>query len=291
MWYFNRLKEFFRSQRGFSRSHYSFVIKDWTALTDIKLAAKVLDTKRFSRNVQPTLERAPTGSKILVIAPHPDDDTFGAGGTLIQALEGKSSVEVVYVTDGRPPDGDVEKIRDNAREVCSLMGMTPRFLGHEIGAININRLISSIAECINSVSPDLIMVPFLLDDHDEHRLINEALMSATSLKLFEPVGIYIWAYQIYSSILPNVVVDITGIVDQKKQAMSKWTGVAGKRNWSHYVLGVNASNSRYIATKDEVYAEAFFVVPILEYTDLCATYFSEGHSKCYYSEFYQRPRS
>ena len=289
--YLNRLKKFFCPGRNFSVSDYRFAVKNWVELTDIKLAAKVLETKRFTRNVQPILSSAPTGARILVIAPHPDDDTFGAGGTLIKALVSKSSVEVVYVTDGRPSDGDTEKIRSNAREVCSLMGITPRFLGCPIGSIDMNRLTISIAESINSMSPNLIMLPFLLDDHDEHRLVNEALMAAMSRKLFEPGGISIWGYQIYSSILPNVVVDITDIVEQKKQAMSKWTAVAGKRNWSHYVLGVNASNSRYIATKDEVYAEAFFVVPILEYMDLCATYFSEGNSECYYSEFYQRSRA
>ncbi|MCE9518575.1 MAG: PIG-L family deacetylase [Verrucomicrobia bacterium] len=40
------------------------------------------------------------GTRILVIAPHPDDESLGAGGLIQQALAAGAEVRVIFVTDG-----------------------------------------------------------------------------------------------------------------------------------------------------------------------------------------------
>ena len=44
--------------------------------------------------------RGKTGN-LIIIAPHPDDDILGAGGTMIEASEGGRGVFSIYLTDGR----------------------------------------------------------------------------------------------------------------------------------------------------------------------------------------------
>ena len=48
-------------------------------------------------------ERAPaaaTRARVLVLAPHPDDETFGAGGLIQQAVTAGAALRVVFATDG-----------------------------------------------------------------------------------------------------------------------------------------------------------------------------------------------
>jgi LmbE family N-acetylglucosaminyl deacetylase len=50
----------------------------------------------------------PTKLRLLVFAPHPDDETIAAGGLIQQVLAGGGAVRVVFVTNG---DGYVEAVR------------------------------------------------------------------------------------------------------------------------------------------------------------------------------------
>ena len=96
-----------------------------------------------------------------------------------------------------------------------------------------------------------------------------------------------WSYQIYTTVLPNVVVDITEEVKFKRKLIKIWKSVRGNRDWAHYVLGMNAMNCRYIPGEKEVYAESFFTLPISEYLELCEKYFGNPVSKIYYTDYYR----
>ncbi|HEY1909424.1 MAG TPA: PIG-L family deacetylase [Vicinamibacterales bacterium] len=56
----------------------------------------------------PTLTVAP-GTRLLVIAPHPDDEVLGAGGLMQRVYEGGGAIRVVYLTDG---DGYPEGVQE-----------------------------------------------------------------------------------------------------------------------------------------------------------------------------------
>ena len=85
-----------------SKHLYKFMITDWTKLNDLEACQQVLESKRFNRNLQPIEMEHPDAKRIMVIAPHPDDDIIGAGGTLIKAKENGSDIHIVYVTNGLP---------------------------------------------------------------------------------------------------------------------------------------------------------------------------------------------
>lgn len=65
-----------------------------------------------------------------------------------------------------------------------------------------------------------------------------------------------------------------------------WQSVSGERRWSHYALGRNAANCRYVPSKKPAYAETFFVVPVREYMELCARYFGNRPRILYYGSHY-----
>ena len=93
---------------------------------DLALAQRALAADRFAEPTSPRLASCPDGDRLLVFAPHPDDEIIGCGGVLLNAIEAGRDVQVVYVTDGTTPklhgderrrvvaqDGTVEVLGDN----------------------------------------------------------------------------------------------------------------------------------------------------------------------------------
>jgi len=270
-----------------SKKKYKFIIKDWIQLTDIDACRKVLSTTRFFRNIQPLELDVPDARSILVIAPHPDDDILGPGGTLLKAIQNGAKVNVVYVADGTRDSEQAKRIRAETLNVCEAAGTKPFFLGCRNGEIPLggSSAAQKLYDLITEEQPEVLFITFLLDDHDDHRRVNHLLLSLFQDKPIPDVEI--WSYQIYSSILPNVVVDITDVALKKSELISMWSSVSGNRDWAHYMLGINATNCRYISTPGKVYVEGFFTVPIKEYLSLCSHYFSEDVSDIYYGELYR----
>ena len=115
------------------------------------------------------------------------------------------------------------------------------------------------------------MLPFLLDDHIDHRRAS-ALLLAVAEQIHPRTEI--WAYQVYSQLPGNVVVDITEMANAKAEIVEMFKSQTNKRDWAHYILGMNAFTSRLLNTSiHKPYAEAFFVLPLNEYKDLCEMYF------------------
>ena len=267
-----------------SKRLYKFMITDWKKLGDLEQCKKVLETKRFNRNLQPLIMEYPKAKSIVVIAPHPDDDIIGAGGTLIKAKNNGANISVIYITNGLQENS--EKIKKEATTVCKTVGFASYFLNCETRSIPINNnaINKKFSSIINKIKPDVLFTSFLLDDHDDHRRVNQLISS--NISTINLPGLEIWSYQIYSSIFPNVVVDITNQKEEKKNLIHIWESVSRFNDLAHYILGVNAANCRYLPSDHPIWVESFFVLPLAEYLELCNLYFSNDNSKNYYFNKY-----
>lgn len=269
-------------------SNYKFILNDWVSLGDINALQKVLDTKRFSRNLKPLTVSLPADKRILVLAPHPDDDIFSSGGTLLKSLRRRSVVKTIYLTTGETSASKrIDDVERESKEVSMAAGTEIVFWkfpsrGIRIDAESTERLTSAYKE----FRPNVIFLPFLTDDHDDHRRAVQLFYEA--FKGFADIDSDVWAYQVYSSNIPNVVVDITDVIDEKTELMKRWKSKTTSRDWPHYIRGMNAFNSRFLETNSPCYAETFFVVPAKEYVELCSIYFEHPVRDLYYSEYYRK---
>mgnify|MGYP001348292782 CR=1 FL=1 len=279
-----RLKKFVKNFL-FDRKAYQFFIRDWVALGDISRAADVLSTMRFSRNLEPIERDGPKAKRIVVLAPHPDDEIIGPGGTIIRAIDRGADVLTVYLTSGMP--NEMAQRREETEAVAEVVGFQTKFLNMPAFHIQVDsESMSNLVDGIKSHSPDVIFIPFFLDDHDDHRRANELFWRAFKSDLL-PGGLEVWAYQVYSVLPPGVVVDITDVSERKAEAIRGWPSQFKSRDWVHFSLGLNAFNSRFIKEKsDPRFAEVFFVLPVQDYVDLCAIYFGDDASSCYYAPSY-----
>lgn len=125
--------------------------------------------------------------RVLVIAPHPDDEALGCGG-LIAMLRGDGrTVSVVFVTDGgasHPGSRDwprwrlAARRREEALDALRLLGVAPRythFLGLKDadmpprGSASYRDAVDGLARLISDHAPDLALMPWRRDPHCDHR--------------------------------------------------------------------------------------------------------------------------
>lgn len=118
--------------------------------------------------------------KILIIAPHADDEVLGCGG--IMAKYG-NSVAVLYVTTFHPNVLYDHYIKER-RKVLQQAGIhtyfeTPFVLEtNRLDNLPISKLISELEEKINTYKPDTIFVCFPSYNQD-HRVVYDATITAT----------------------------------------------------------------------------------------------------------------
>ena len=132
-----------------------------------------------------------TGARILVLAAHPDDESFGAGGVLAWNAERAEAIRVWIATDGTAQEGVTpESARDYAarrREeavhaVAALGLEEPRFAGLPDRGLAERRgaLEAAIREELLDFRPDLVLCPSPSEIHPDHRALARVLFEAVS---------------------------------------------------------------------------------------------------------------
>src|SRR5215210_5845482 len=99
--------------------------------------------------------------RVLVIAPHPDDETLGCGGTLLKHLAAGDSVSWVIVTKAYEPRWPIEVIERREREieqVSAAYGFAQKFRlsfpAARLDTIPLEDLLKAINEIVAEVKPD-----------------------------------------------------------------------------------------------------------------------------------------
>ena len=178
--------------------------------------------------------------RALILAPHPDDEVLGVGGTIAKwAGTGEFEVHVAIMTVGGPPlfeQADVERVRTEAEQANEVLGVTAvHFAGlpaAELDSVPHHELNAAISSIVGAVSPSVVFVPFLGDVHLDHPHGFQSAMVALrpapgaeieSIYAYETVSETNWnAPFVTPAFVPNTYIDISGWLDIKLAAMSAY---------------------------------------------------------------------
>jgi N-acetylglucosamine malate deacetylase 1 len=197
---------------------------------------------------------------VLVLAPHPDDEIIGPGGTIRRHLDAAAQVTVVIPTDGRwggfNGDGKlVEMRKEESRNAAKILGApAPIFfdaLDGQLGdAIEVR---AKLAELLRRNKPKFIYLPAITDGHPDHWSTNGHLHA--SLSEVRPDAI-IRGYEVWTPALANICVDITKAADTKRKAIEAFTSQIQTHDYTAASLGLNCYRSlQHLHGRG--YAEAF----------------------------------
>jgi LmbE family N-acetylglucosaminyl deacetylase/glycosyltransferase involved in cell wall biosynthesis len=207
------------------------------------------------------------GERLLVLAPHPDDEVIGCGGLIaLHALE-KRSIRVVVLSDGAEGSADRQTREEETRTGLRILGAPePRFVGlpdrqlashsAELGAL--------MREEILGVRPDLIACPAPTEVHPDHAAVARALVELLHND-FSLVGetavARIAFYEVSQPFRPNTLLDITRVADAKFRAVRAHASQLGVRDYDAYARGLNRYRSMTLPAEAR-YAEAYWVAPL-----------------------------
>ena len=174
--------------------------------------------------------------RVLVFAPHRDDEILGVGGTILKRKAAGDHVTVCVVTarEGQELPPNVARIHEEMKKAHEFCGVDT-YVGLPFTAVNLEtfsrrELNKAIFETIVASQADEVYIPFWGDMQKDHQIVTEAAMVALREKYDHPIK-RIYAYETLSetginlptenySFIPNVFEDISDYLEGKKIALS-----------------------------------------------------------------------
>ena len=120
--------------------------------------------------------------KALFIAPHPDDESLGCGGTIFAFKNMNSQIHWLIATSMKENHGFTsEQIAIRDKEIGAVKqhyGFNSAtkldFPAASLNSENFNQLIDSLKKEINKIAPTDLFLPFPGDVHSDHKYVFEA---------------------------------------------------------------------------------------------------------------------
>jgi len=226
------------------------------------------------------VDRLP-GHRIVVLAPHPDDDVIGCGGTIHKHCMTGDHVAVIYMTDGAcggdwsaPPSEELAAARrKEAEEAAGILGVKDlAFFGEPDGKLASGpEVVSSLLDKIGRIAADCLLLPAFLDGHPDHEATNRVFADAAPhLKK----DMTVWAYEVWSPLNPNRIVDITPLRDIKERAIRKHASQMKRIDYVETTIGLNRFRSMAVSA-GRGFCEAFFATDAQRYAALVKKVFRE----------------
>lgn len=203
----------------------------------------------------PVKLRAIERARVLVVAPHMDDDVIGPGGTLVLHQRLQSEVNVVFCAAGATPEQDRTR-KAETEAAARFMGFARvDHLNFPEGSMSLHEaaLAQKLGALLLELKPEQVFCPFVSDHHRDHTAVALALARAIEKSGWRGE---VWCFEVWSPLWPNTAVDISGVVAEKRQAIDLYASQVAGLHYADGTLGLN----RYRALRVYVqYAEAFYV--------------------------------
>lgn len=183
--------------------------------------------------------------KILIVAAHPDDEVLGCGATAAKLSSEGCEVHVILAAEGLTSRQDVRDSVSLQKELQELISTATNanqalgiksveFLGfpdNRMDSLDMLDIVKKIESKLETFQADEVFTHFPSDLNIDHRLLSEAVLTATrplpgqkvkKVFFFEVPSSTDWNFNgaTHSYFSPNVFVNVEGFLSKKIQALS-----------------------------------------------------------------------
>ncbi|HET6810037.1 MAG TPA: PIG-L deacetylase family protein [Acidimicrobiales bacterium] len=200
---------------------------------------------------------------VVVVAPHPDDETLGCGGAIRLHADSGDRVTVVFLTSGelglsRLDRAEAQKVREaEAQEAAAVLGIDRieflHLLDWELDT-QLEEAADSLCGPLERLRPDLVYAPHEGEWHPDHRVALGLTRTALRRAGLTPE---LRSYEFWTPLSPvGLVMDITAVMPAKVAAVRCYRSQLEQTDYERAVVGLN--QYRGILDQHHVeYAEAF----------------------------------
>lgn len=215
-------------------------------------------------------------NKVLCVAPHPDDETLGCGGTLLKHKAQGDEIYWLLITGPKLDDPNIDseqiQFRKNLINTISeaylfdgvdYLALPPALLH----TVDLKDLVVKFSEVFNRIRPNIIYTMFANDVHSDHRVAFDAMYSCTKsfrypfiekIYMMETLSETEFAVAVPAqTFLPNVYVDISDFMDEKLSIMQKYPKQLMEAPYPRSLSSIKALARVRGSRAGVMYAEAF----------------------------------
>jgi len=217
--------------------------------------------------------------KIVVISPHPDDETLGVGGTIKRFSEMGKEIYIITISGHMPPlynKESYEVTKKEASKVFKLLGVS-KYEYLDIPATKVNEMPradinNKIYNFVKKIKPEMVFIPFP-DRHIDHKVIFDASVVACRPNKLDAPKILL-AYETLSethwnvpgiepTFNPNFFINIDNFLDFKLKAINLYKSQINSLTQSRSAEACEAL-ARFRGSQNGCkYAESFQVIRIV----------------------------
>ena len=203
-----------------------------------------------------------TVDKILVFAPHPDDEILGCGGYLALKRTENAAIRIIVVSDGALGLAPTKSIQSALRQQESRLGLAQlqikdvQFWDYPDGSIPLTgQIITDYLQAVREFRPSQIMLPAPSEAHSDHRRVTRGILCALEGKWAGDV----WFYETTQPApLVNITIDVSTSIEAKLQALTEHASQLAQFDYVGY--SDSLARMRGVAS-GYLHGEAFLAFP------------------------------
>lgn len=211
---------------------------------------------------------------ILVVAPHPDDETLGCGGSILKHIDEGFKVYWLIVTKLEKNNKYYNQRAKEIERVFSKYKFKNKFqlnfITSKLDKYSQNEIINEIKKIINKIKPFMLYLPFFNDAHSDHRIITNSFTHFAKsfrypyikdIRLFETLS------ETENSIMlerkgfvPNLWIDVTKYINKKCKIFKIYKSEIGHHPFPRSIDSILSLAKLRGITINKNYAESFILL-------------------------------
>ncbi len=214
--------------------------------------------------------------RILVVSPHPDDETLGAGGTMVRLQAEGNEIFWLNVTTVKGNNKFSSEVIEKRDKQLRAIENFYKFSGiyhldlptTELENVDSAKAIDVIGSIVRKTEPEMLILPDYNDAHSDHKKVFDWCFACTKIFRFPSIK-QIMTMEIISEtdfggpenpFVPNYYVDITEYLEDKIEAMKIYDTELGTHPFPRSVDSIRALATIRGVAAGVKYAEAFRMI-------------------------------
>ncbi len=212
---------------------------------------------------------------VIFISPHPDDETLGCGGAILNHKEKGDNISWLNITNITKMDDWSKEFTDKRQKEMKEVAKEYKFDNvydlelptTMLDTIPISEIVGSVSKIFKSFKPEIIYSPYPHDVHTDHKIASRALMStykwfrhAYIKKIFLYETISETDFNFLDSFNPNTYLDISKFINDKIKIMSYYESETGDHPFPRSEKSIRALATVRGSQCGYNYAEAFQLI-------------------------------